>query len=146
AVREDGIYIDLADEKGRAVRVTAEGWKVLDVPPILFRRYSHQAALPEPIAGGNLNDLDRFLNIKSDRDRVLVKAWLVTGVLENIPRPGLSLYGAQGSAKTTTARLLRSLLDPSQVENLSFPRDPKEMAQILDHHAVPFFDNLRTVD
>ena len=33
-------YYDLAD--GRAVRITKDGWDVIDNFPILFKRYSHQ--------------------------------------------------------------------------------------------------------
>jgi hypothetical protein len=42
--------------------------------------------------------------------------------------------------------VLRNLLDPSAVDNLSFPKKHDELAQVLDHHALPCFDNLKTVD
>ena len=49
AVQDDAIFIDMADKGSRAVKVTASGWEILDKPPVMFRRYSHQKALPEPI-------------------------------------------------------------------------------------------------
>ena len=38
------------DSEWRAVRIDARGWQVIDQPPPLFRRYSHQApqVMPEP--------------------------------------------------------------------------------------------------
>jgi hypothetical protein len=77
---------------------------------------------------------------------MLLYAWLVTAPLANFPRPIIAFYGSKGSGKSTAGRVLRSLLDPSALDNLSFPKRPAELAQILDHHAVPNFDNLRSVD
>jgi hypothetical protein len=51
----------------------------------------------------------------------------------------------RGSAKTTTAKFLRSVIDPSQAETLHLSNSPTELAQILEHHAVPLFDNLRWI-
>jgi hypothetical protein len=136
------VFIDLADERWRAVRVTAEGWKVVQKSPILFRRFSHQAALPEPERGGDLRRVLNFLNVRRDDERILLLAWLLAAPLADIPRPVLDLYGPQGSAKTTAALVLKKLVDPSAVANLVVGRDTGELAQALDHHAVPFYDNL----
>lgn len=146
AVRGDAIYIDLADAQWRAVRVTADGWEVMDKPPVVFRRYAHQRPLPVPVRGGRLDDLDDFLNVASDDDRVLLHAALVTAPLENVPRPIVTCHGPQGSGKSTASNLLRRMLDPSAIDNLSFPKKHDELAQILDHHAMPCFDNLKTID
>src|SRR6266436_8811887 len=32
------IYLDLADERWRAVEITPEGWRVIGAPPVHFRR------------------------------------------------------------------------------------------------------------
>jgi hypothetical protein len=44
AMRDGVIYIDLADKRWRAIKVTAAGWEILDKPHVMFRRYSHQQA------------------------------------------------------------------------------------------------------
>ena len=38
----DGLWVDMCNGKQQAVHVTADGWQIVDNPPILFRRYSHQ--------------------------------------------------------------------------------------------------------
>jgi hypothetical protein len=137
------LWIDLCDAKWRAVKVTPEGWEIVEKPPFLFRRFSHQAPLPEPERGGDLRGVREFLNIGRDTEKeVLLQAWLLSVPLVDISRPALGLHGPQGSAKTTAARVVKGLLDPSAVANLVVGRDAGEMAQALDHHAVPFFDNL----
>ena len=34
----DAIYLDMCDDQWRAIEVTAEGWRVVEEPPVLFRR------------------------------------------------------------------------------------------------------------
>lgn len=138
------IWIDLCDEKWRAIKVTKDKWEIIDKPPALFRRYSHQQPLPEPESGGKLDDLFKFLNVALT-DKRLITGWAPTIMIPGIPRPAVCFTGPQGSAKTTAARKLRSLVDPSAVESLDLGRCPNELAQALDHHAVPFFDNLTKI-
>jgi hypothetical protein len=136
------IWVDLCDEMRRAVRVTPDGWQVVERPPILFRRFNHQWPLPLPVKGGQLAGVLDFLNVQNPADRILLLAWLVVAPIADIARAPLGLHGPQGSAKTTAARILKGLVDPSAVENLSVGRDVGEIVLHLDHHAVPFFDNL----
>lgn len=138
----DAIWLDLCDDKWRAVKVTKEGWEVLETPPILFRRFNHQAPLPIPEKNGDLRKILWFLNLVREEDKLLILVWLVVAPIVNIPRPILGCHGSQGSAKTTAARMLRMSLDPSAVESIEIGRDPMELAQVLDHHAIPFFDNV----
>jgi hypothetical protein len=139
---KDSIWLDLGDESGGAVVVTPEGWEVVNPPAVLFRRFKHQLALPEPSHEGDLKDILGFLNVPRPDDRLLILGWLVAAAVDGIPRPVLALHGPQGSAKTTAALLLRGLLDPSQVGAVDLGTDQAQLAQILDHHAVPCFDNL----
>ena len=145
AVRAGIIYIDIADESWRVIKVTAHGWELMDKPPVLFRRYSHQKALPIPVAGGKLTTLHDHLAIKSDGDKLLVEAWLVASVFPDIPRPAITFHGPQGASKTTTARCIKSISDPSLTESVDLGKSPADLAQVLDHHGVPCFDNLSSI-
>lgn len=145
AEKDGAVYIDLCDERWRVARVTAEGWEVLDLPPILFRRYSHQQPLPQPERGGNLADLKPFLNVQDDADLNLAAAWLVTSPFSSVPRPILMLHGPHGAAKTTCARTLKSLVDPSVTDSTDLSRDSEALAQVLDQNAIPCFDNLTRI-
>jgi hypothetical protein len=142
ARRGDEIWIDLADSAGRAVRITTAGWVVVERPPILFRRFSHQAPLPTPEKGGDLRELLKFMNIAHEEDQRIFLSWLVVAPIENIPRPALLLHGVQGAAKTTNGRMARTMVDPSASVSVPLRRDDAEVAQVLDHHAMPLFDNL----
>jgi hypothetical protein len=110
------VLLDLADAEGRAVEVTADGWRVLTnaevVPRVKFMRTSRLAPLPVPMRGGSLATLRQYLNV-SEADWPLVVAWLLNALRHIGPYTVLLLIGAEGTAKTTTAQLLRELIDPS---------------------------------
>jgi hypothetical protein len=137
-----GIFLDLGDPAWRAVHVTAEGWEVVSDPPVCFRRSSGAGALPEPERGGTLDELRRFVNVKDDGSWALVKGWARGCLQGNGPYPVLCLHGEQGSAKTTTARMLRLLVDPATPPLRSEPREVRDLAIAARSNWVVAFDNV----
>jgi len=113
AMVDGNLYLDMADTQWRAIKVTPDAWEVLDKPPVLFRRYSHQQALPDPVRGGKLSDIHQHLTVKSDDDKLLVEAWLVASAFADIPRPIITFHGPEGSSKSTASNVLKSICDPS---------------------------------
>ena len=117
ASHEGRLYIDLGDDSRRVVEIDAEGWRVLREPPeVRFRRTQTAGALPAPAsgdAGEGIGALRGFLNVGDDAF-VLCVAWLLASMRDTGPYPVLVLTGEHGSAKSTAARLLRSLVDPAR--------------------------------
>ena len=68
------LYLDLADDRWRAVEVDARGWRVVDRPPVRFRRTAGMLPLPAPRDGGSVDDLKGFLNVDAN-GFVLAVAW-----------------------------------------------------------------------
>src|SRR5262249_23544627 len=64
AAHAGSIFIDIGDETWRAIEVTQLGWKVVDEPPVRFRRSHSTRSLPMPIAGGSIKALREFANLK----------------------------------------------------------------------------------
>lgn len=58
------------------------------------------------------------------------------------PYPVLALTGEQGTAKSTAASMLRSLVDPSTVPLRSLPRDERDLAISASNSWVLAFDNV----
>jgi hypothetical protein len=104
------LYLDLGDENWRAVEIDAQGWRVIDNPPLRFRRAAGMQPLPMPAHGGSVDTLRSFLNVQSDADFVLVVAWALAGLRDRGPYPVIVLSGEQGSAKSTFSAILRALL------------------------------------
>ena len=95
------LYLDLGNETWQAVEIDISGWRVIDNPPVRFRRASGMRPLPIPVPGGSVELLRPFLNIRSDGDFVLVVAWALSCLRDRGPYPVLVLSGEQGSAKST---------------------------------------------
>lgn len=142
---DNGVYINLGDETGRAIHVTPNGWEVVDDPPVMFVRSDTMQALPEPKRGGSLDTLRSFINIEDDESWALIKAWLTMALVYDKPYPILALIGEQGSAKSTTAEFLRKLIDPSYVLVQRPPQDQESLFIIAASEWVVAIDNVSVV-
>ena len=113
------VYYDLGDDV-RVVRIDQNGWEINGYHnvPVKFRRFKHQMAQVEPVKGGELADVLSFINLKSETDKLLFLTYLPATCIPDIPRAVLINTGDQGSAKSTSLRIARSLIDPSHVELL----------------------------
>ena len=144
AQHDDNLFIDLANDDGDVVIVSRDGWRLQDVEllPVLFRRTALTGPLPVPVQGGKLGELRRFLNV-TDNAWPLIVGWLVAALLPDIPKPVLLLDGEQGSAKTTSAKTVVNLIDPSPAPLRSSPKDPEEWAVVAAGSWVVGIDNVR---
>lgn len=144
AEHEGRIYIDLADASWRAVEIDATGWRVVDNPPVRFRRTKAMLPLPLPEQGGALDALRDYVNVDA-AGWPLVAAWLVAAARPTGPYPVLCLSAEQGSGKTTAASCLRKLIDPNGAELRDMPRNPHELMIAATNGWVIGYDNLSVV-
>jgi len=135
------IYLDLCNSAWSIVEITAKGWQEIPSPPIHFVRSRGMTALPTPQAGGDINELRDFLNTTND-DWPLLLAWLIGAFMPKGPFPVLVLTGEQGSAKSTVARIIRSLVDPSTIPLRSLPKDERDLAISAGNSWIISFDNV----
>ena len=68
---DDKIYINLCNKNWRAVEVDSKSWRVVDNPPVRFRRVAGMKELSRSVVGDSIDKLREFLNIGSDSDFVL---------------------------------------------------------------------------
>ena len=136
----EALYLDVGDETGRAVEVTADGWQVLSVSPVKFQRTHGMGALPIPERGGNIRQLRRFVNV-SDADFILYVAAITDALFPGRSHPVLNLIGESGSGKTTAARIARTLTDPSDVLVGTLPREARDLFADVNGSHVLAYDN-----
>ncbi len=141
---EDAVYLDLADDYWQAVEITKGGWEVVADMPVRFRRPRGMRPLPTPVHGGRLDELREFVNV-ADEDWPLLAAWLVAALRPRGPFPVLPLHGEQGSAKSTTERVLRELIDPNVAPLRSEPRNGRDLAIAANNGWILAYDNLSDV-
>ena len=134
------VYVDLANESWQAVEITPQGWRVVNTPPVKFRRPRGLAPMPTPEPGGHLADLKPFINCREE-DWPPVVAWIV-GAFSRGPYPIMIFQGEQGTAKSTTARALKNVVDPGHSPLRTAPREIRGLMISASNAWCLSFDNL----
>jgi hypothetical protein len=138
----EAIYLDLADPKWRTVKITASGWEIITDSPAHFRRPDGVLCLPDPARRGSLEELRPFLNVADDVQWRLAVAWLVAAIRGAGPYPVLDLQGEHGSAKSSTARALRRVIDPNASPDRAASRNEHDLAIAAQNSLVVSLDNI----
>ncbi len=141
AEKDGKVYLDLCDERWRAIEISADGWHIIETPPVFFTRAPGMMALCEPEHGGNIDELRALLTIATESDFQLIVAWLWGALRASGPYPILALTGEGGTAKTSTARLLRSLVDP-HLASVRRPQSERDLFVGAAKTSVLVYDNL----
>jgi hypothetical protein len=139
---EGTIYVDLGD--AGAVEINVTGWRVVQNPPIRFRRTASMTELPIPQRGGSLEELRRFVNL-DDAGFTLLVSVLLDALRPGYPHPVFYAEGEEGCAKTTLARIARSLIDPNTVPVRALPSTVRDVFVEVRSAAMIVFDNVSAI-
>jgi hypothetical protein len=142
AEHEGRIYVDLCNRTWEVVEIDADGWRVVSNPPVLFRRTKGMLPLVRPAPGGSVTLLRKFINAGDDDNWILCLSWVVAAIRAKGPYPILILHGGHGSAKSTMARILRRLTDPSVALVRSPPKSERDLMIAAANSWVLSYDNL----
>lgn len=136
---ERTVYLDLANKNREVIKITPDGWEILSDPPYHFIRPPGMKALPYPEkTEGKGFSLGRFLRA----DKVLIAAWVIGSMNPSGPYPILVLQGGPGSAKSTTAKMVKQLIDPSEGILRTHPSNFRDLMVSAKNSWVLAFDNL----
>ncbi|WP_430232616.1 hypothetical protein [Nitrosomonas communis] len=143
-----GIEIDLGDESHARVRITAGKVEIVTQnSTTLFCRNQAMQAMVRPAAKGDRALLRKYLNLHPV-DIMLFIAWLSYTLAH--PKVLTSNYvilvllGNQGSGKSWLCRLIRLLLDPSQIQVQLLPSKVSDLAIAAQNAHCLIFDNVRS--
>jgi hypothetical protein len=144
AHKDGRIYLNLANEAQEVVEIDTKGWRILEKKsPVCFRQPNGMLPLPRPERDGSLSEIVRFINVEADSDDgILMLAWLIGIFHPTGPYPILNVHGERGSAKSTTTRYFRTLIDPHQAPTRKEPEDPRTLAIMAHNNAIIALDNL----
>ena len=143
---EDSIYIDLCNGKWEVVEITTNGWQVISTKdcPVKFTRPKGIGALPTPERGGSVDMLRAYIHVP-DEEWLLIASFLMACFKPEGPYPILNLVAEQGSGKSTTAKILKWLVDPTSTMGRLLrisPRDEQAVFIGAKNNHVLAFDNL----
>ena len=86
--------------------------------------------LPMPVNGGRVDELRRFVNVPGEDGWILYSACLIAYLRPRGPYPVLVLNGEHGSAKSTTARCGRAVIDPNQAPLRRPPNGDRDLMMV----------------
>jgi hypothetical protein len=142
---DGAFYYDLCNDQWQAVRITAEGWEIVDDPPVMFQRFDHmlpQVAPVRPTRGRSaLRELVKLANIGRAEQEVLEIQLIVLNV-PGIEQMGAGTLGPEGSGKTTTQRLVVAIADPSTDVESSLSKNENDRSLHLSTRRLASYDNL----
>jgi hypothetical protein len=146
AAHVDGkFYFDVGDPDWQVVEVDQDGWRLTESSPARFRRVEGMTALPIPERGGSIEQLRPFVNL-DDAGFVLFVSWIIDALCPAPrPHPVLYLAGEEGSAKTTTAKIARGVIDPSTVPARNLPTTVRDLFIAANGSYVLAFDNVSAI-
>ena len=139
---DEKIYLDLCNHSWQVVEIDDQGWRIVNASPVRFRRAAGMKPLPAPVSGGSIKELERFFNVKSQHDFVLLVAFLLAALRPCGPYPMIAVSGEQGSAKSTLIAILKALLDPNTASLRALPREDRDLFIAANNGYVLAFDNV----
>ncbi len=150
AIVNNTMYYDLGRPDWKIMRIDGNGVKMVEMnenTPMFERRQNIQPQVEFDNSNPNaLDELSTLLRIPENR-RHLFKVHLVSLCLESIPVPMMVFSGEQGSAKTTTSRAVKQIIDPAAGGNaIAFPRSNDDLILNLSHRYLTTFDNVSLID
>lgn len=120
---DDGCWIvDLGDDSWQRARIAPGHWSLESAEDSRFRRSA--LTLPmvaDPTATGAdlLDGLQAVLGY-DDETCAKIACWMPQAMHPSAPRLGLLVTGSHGSGKSTAARIVRTIFDPSRTPLLNF--------------------------
>lgn len=149
AMIDDTIYYDLATPDWKLVVITKESVKIVDYDenlPIFMRKQQQKEQVkPAPNERDALDELVKLLRIQ-DNDKQLFKIHLVSMFLEAYPIPLMAIFGEHGSIKTTIAKSVKHIIDPSGENISSLPTKVEDLILHLANRYLVNFDNVSNIN
>jgi hypothetical protein len=144
AEHDGKFYLDLCNETWQVVEISADGWQVINVSPVPFKRPKGLLPLPEPNKSNkeNFQALKKYINLKTEDDFILLVAWLVGALRKEGDHVILVLQGPEGTGKTTAARLVKTIIDPNISSERSAPRNEEDFIIGASNNHITSFDNI----
>ncbi|MGK5087026.1 toprim domain-containing protein [Bdellovibrionota bacterium FG-2] len=139
------VYVDLSNDEWEVVEISASGWSVIKDSPVRFLRKKGMLPLPRPICvtgDTSVAQLCHFLNVDSEEDFRLIVAFILSSFNPDGPFLVLVLYGEQGTAKSTTVKVIRSFVDPNSAPLRKEPKNSDDLMVSARGNWIIAIDNM----
>ena len=145
AAYDGAIYFDLGNDRWEVVKITADGWEVVQCPKeVKFIHPKGMLPVPTPVEGGSIDELRPFVNL-DESSWILFVASLVAALNPRGPYAVALFIASHGSAKSTSMRVGRLLIDPNKAPIRAAPRDIETLILAATNGAIVAIDNASSI-
>jgi len=144
-----GIAIDTMNGRNEVV-LLSDGNVKRDAccPEVVFLRTDAMLPYPEISAEPDLKLVRKYLNTGDQECFILeIKLChiLATPIEAHASFPIIHVQGSEGTAKTTAAKLLKTLVDPNSVDAVAMPKNQEDLYHAMAGNLLTIIDNARTI-
>ena len=141
---DQSFWYDLNDNKGNLLVIQDGGWfhYPQDHTTANFRSTTNMGSQVMPVENGDLRKVLSLFNFTTEDDADMFLVTLVSCYIPGIQHPVIAFHGPKGSAKSTSLKVLKQIVDPGPHELSSLPSKVEDITlQVASNHLV-CYDNL----
>jgi hypothetical protein len=143
-IKDRELLIDTCNDKWQAIKVTKEGWELVEKPPIVFHRPQGAAPLPIPIKNGSIDGLMSILNQRGipSGQAILLKVMMAFNLIPRVAKPIFVIGGDQGSGKSKWFKAEKGIIDPSDWEEHKPPKNEDQLTRDFAGNLIVYYGNI----
>lgn len=138
------IYYYLADDEQTVICIDEDGLHFMKQSPIPFikRKTMGEQVVPLESKTSFRKLASKHWKFASKTDRMLHHILLISRYISDVPLPIIYYHGDRGSAKTTSMRMDKMLIDPSPIDVKALPKNINDVIASLSTQYMICYDNI----
>lgn len=144
AYHEGKIYYYLGDQEQTVICIDEEGYRVIAVSPVPFikKRNTSEQVLPQKSDISLRKMGTRYWKFATVEDRILHWVLLISRFIAEGSQPIIYYFGDRGSAKSTSMKLDKKIVDPSEIDIKALPKNIHDVIASVTNQYIVCFDNV----
>ncbi len=146
--KENKIYYDLCRPDWNFVRITKEGYLILEYAksfPVFDRVSGTEQIIPDSLSKRE-DVLDELCKLFKIKDELLFKVHLIHFFFQDQETPFMFFDGEHGSVKTTITQMVKKTVDPTSINLGSFSIEKKDLQANISNKYLIAYDNVSGFD
>lgn len=144
AYHEGKIYYYLGDQEQTVICIDEEGYRVIAESPVPFikKKNTSEQVLPQESDLSLRKMGTRYWKFATVEDRILHWVLLISRFIAEGSQPIIYYFGDRGSAKSTSMKLDKKIVDPSEIDIKALPKNIHDVIASVTNQYMVCFDNV----